>query len=125
MTFRFPPHRAQLLRSSAVAAFVLSASFIVLHAQSGTAPAVATPKTAEQQFKNIQVLKGVPADQLIPTMQFISASLGVECDFCHVEHAFDKDDKKPKQFARKMIEMQNGINQDSFKGETEVTCNTC
>jgi len=58
-------------------------------------------------------------------MQFISASLGVECDFCHVDRAFDKDDKKPKQFARKMIQMQTGINQNSFKGETEVTCNTC
>ena len=33
-------------------------------------------KLAEEQFKNIQVLKGVPADQLIPAMQFITASLG-------------------------------------------------
>ena len=31
-------------------------------------------KTAEQQFKNIKILKGIPADQLIPSMQFISAS---------------------------------------------------
>src|ERR1700739_4043907 len=59
------------------------------------------PKTAEQQFKNIQVLKTIPADQLIPTMQFISGSLGVECEFCHVEGAMDKDDKKPKAAARK------------------------
>ena len=49
-----------------------------------------------QQFKNIQVLKDIPADQLIPAMQFITASLGVECEFCHVEGAFEKDDKKPK-----------------------------
>ena len=54
------------------------------------------PKTAERQFKNIQVLKGIPADQLMPTMQFIAASLGVECEFCHVEHQMDKDDKKEK-----------------------------
>ena len=38
-------------------------------------------KKAEEQFKNIQVLKGVPADQIFPTMQFITASLGVECEF--------------------------------------------
>src|SRR3954453_13745738 len=63
------------------------------------------PKTIDQQFKNIQVLKGIPADQLIPAMQFITASLGVECDFCHVQGAFEKDDKKPKQIARKMMEM--------------------
>src|SRR5712691_7451632 len=62
-----------------------------------------TPKPVEQVYKNIQVLKGIPAGELIPSMQFITASLGVECDFCHVERALDKDDKKPKQTARKMI----------------------
>lgn len=82
-------------------------------------------KKAEDQFKNIQVLKGIPADQLIPTMQFISASLGVECDFCHVQGAFDKDDKKPKQTARKMMEMMFAINKDNFNGNREVTCNSC
>jgi hypothetical protein len=46
------------------------------------------PKRADKQFKNIQALKGIPANQLIPSMQFIAASLGVECDYCHVEHAF-------------------------------------
>jgi photosynthetic reaction center cytochrome c subunit len=89
------------------------------------APAQNAPKTAEQQFKNIQVLKAIPADQLIPTMQFISASLNVECGFCHVEHHFDKDDKKPKQIARKMMQMQMAINSNNFEGHQEVTCNTC
>src|SRR5580700_6034849 len=28
------------------------------------------PKKAEKQFKDIQVFKGIPADELIPTMQF-------------------------------------------------------
>lgn len=84
-----------------------------------------TPKKAEEQFKNIQTLKGIPADQLIPTMQFITASLGVECDFCHVQGAFEKDDKKPKQTARKMMEMMFAINKDSFEGHREVTCYSC
>src|SRR5512142_2152403 len=83
------------------------------------------PKKAEEQFKNIQVLKGIPAEQLIPTMQFISASLNVECTFCHVERQFDKDDKKPKQIARKMMQMQMAINSNNFEGRQEVTCNTC
>jgi len=85
----------------------------------------AAPKKAEEQFKNIQVLKGVPADQIFPTMQFITASLGVECEFCHVQNAFEKDDKKPKQTARKMMEMMFAINKDNFDGHREVTCNTC
>ena len=83
------------------------------------------PKKADEQFKNIQVLKGIPADQLFPTMQFISASLGVECDFCHVQGAFEKDDKKPKQTARKMMEMMFAINKDNFDGHREVTCYSC
>ncbi len=97
-------------------------------AQSGGSPAAANadePKKAEEQFKNIQVLKGIPADQLIPGMQFITASLGVECEFCHVEGAFDKDDKKPKQTARKMMAMMFAINKDNFEGHREVTCYSC
>ena len=82
-------------------------------------------KKAEEQFKNIQVLKGIPADQLFPTMQFITASLGVQCDFCHVQGAFEKDDKKTKQAARKMMEMMIAINADNFDGHRAVTCNTC
>ncbi len=89
------------------------------------ATGAAAPKKAEEQFKNIQVLKGIPADQLIPTMQFISASLGVECDFCHVQNAFDKDDKKPKQTARKMMDMMFAINKDNFDAHREVTCYSC
>src|SRR5271166_3346718 len=102
-------------------------------AQSSAAPhspgpgqvTTAGPKKAEEQFKNIQVLKGIPADQLFPTMQFITASLGVQCDFCHVQGAFEKDDKKPKQTARKMMEMMIAINADNFDGHRAVTCNTC
>jgi photosynthetic reaction center cytochrome c subunit len=97
-------------------------------AQSGAAPAAAGPvaaKKAEEQFKNIQVLKGVPADQLIPAMQFITASLGVECEFCHVQNAFEKDDKKPKETARKMMTMMFAINKDNFEGHREVTCYSC
>ncbi len=80
---------------------------------------------AEQVFKNIQVLKGTPAYQVVPSMQFIANSLGVECEFCHVRGTFDKDDKKPKQTARQMIQMQVAINRDNFKGEREVTCFSC
>jgi len=95
-------------------------------AQGAQAPATTTEtKTAAQAFKNVQVLKDIPAEQLIPTMKFIGASLGVECDFCHAEHEMDKDDKQTKKTAREMMKMTMAINHDSFKGEREVTCNTC
>jgi hypothetical protein len=51
--------------------------------------------------------------------------LGVECEFCHVQGAFEKDDKKPKQTARKMMEMMFDINKDNFDGHREVTCYSC
>ena len=83
------------------------------------------PKLAEDEYKNIQALKGIPADQLIPSMQFIAASLGVECEYCHVTHANEKDDKKTKLTARKMINMMMAINKDNFEGHREVTCYSC
>ena len=83
------------------------------------------PRKAEDAFKNIQVLKGVPADQLIPAMQFITASLGVECDYCHVQGAFDKDEKKPKEVARKMMQMMFAIDKESFAGQRAITCYSC
>lgn len=82
-------------------------------------------KTAEQVYKNIQILKGVPAGQVIPAMQFIAASLGVECSYCHVEGHFEKDDKKPKQVARDMMQMMFALNKNDFEGHREVTCYSC
>jgi photosynthetic reaction center cytochrome c subunit len=82
-------------------------------------------KTAEQAYKNIEVLKGVPAGQVIPAMQFITASLGVECTFCHVEGHFEKDDKEPKQIARDMMQMTFALNKNNFQGHREVTCYSC
>lgn len=88
-------------------------------------PANAQEKAAPPNFKNLQVLKDVPSDQLIPAMQFISASLGVECEFCHVRDAFDKDDKQAKQTARRMIRMMFALDKDEFQGQRAVTCYTC
>ncbi len=110
---------------AAVLVVALISSAIVARAQN-TAPATPiAPKTAGEAFKNVKVLKDIPADSLIPAMQFIAASLGKECEFCHVQGAFEKDDKQPKQRARAMIEMMLAINHDNFHGHREVTCFTC
>jgi photosynthetic reaction center cytochrome c subunit len=98
-------------------------------AQSNPRQTPAHPKLAEEQFKNIQALKGVPADLVFPSMQFITSSLGVECEYCHVRGdkglEFDKDDKKTKVTARKMMQMMFAINKDNFEGHREVTCYSC
>lgn len=118
--------RIWIAAASLAAGACLGGASAISRAQAPVAkPASGAPKTAEQQFKNIQVLKNIPADQLIPSMQFIAASLGVDCEFCHVEQKMDKDDKKEKQAARKMIQMMQVIDKTSFEGELEVTCYTC
>ena len=78
---------------------------------------------AEAVFKDIKVMQGTAADQLIPTMQFFEASLGVTCNHCH---AADRVANTPmKETARQMISMVKAINKDNFKGAKTVTCNTC
>jgi photosynthetic reaction center cytochrome c subunit len=111
---------------------VLAGAVGFVYAQSGhgqASPASAPGETAGTKYKNIQVLKDIPADQLIPSMQFITASLGVQCNFCHVDNSgkleFDKDDKKEKKTARKMMQMTFAINQNSFDAKQAVTCTTC
>jgi hypothetical protein len=119
--------------AAGIAVFFLGGAIIAVHAhpaQSQSSPtAAAAPQTAAQKYKNIQVLKDIPADELVPSMQFITAALGVECDFCHATNQgkleFDKDDKKEKKTAREMMQMMFAINKNNFDGEREVTCNTC
>lgn len=81
-------------------------------------------QSAEQRFKNIQIFKNLPATQLEPTMAFISGSLGVKCNYCHVNQ-FEKDDKPQKLAARRMIQMVLDINKGNFNGQNAVTCYTC
>ncbi len=83
--------------------------------------------TAEKQFKNIKVLRSMPASQMIPVMHLFEASLGVSCNFCHVteNNQFELDTKQEKETAREMIRMVMDINKTNFEGHTVVTCNTC
>ena len=60
--------------------------------------------TSEQVFKNITVFKGVPADDLIPAMEFMAASLHYECDDCHNPQDFSAE-TRGKEIGRKMILM--------------------
>jgi hypothetical protein len=88
-------------------------------------PAPAVPKLAEESFKNIQILKGVPAERLTAVMASFATSLGVSCKSCHVDGDFASDEKPAKQTARKMWNMAAAINHDSFGGSGVVTCWTC
>jgi photosynthetic reaction center cytochrome c subunit len=88
------------------------------------------PAMAEQVFKNVRVLKGIPVDQFMATMGFFSASLGETCTDCHSAESggnWEKyaDDNPHKETARRMIGMMNAINKTYFSGKREITCYSC
>jgi photosynthetic reaction center cytochrome c subunit len=87
-------------------------------------------KTAAEVNKNIQVLKTLPAIDLFPTMQFMAASLGVGCEYCHVTDnsgrwPMERDDKPQKLAARRMLTMVQQINTAHFAGFNRITCASC
>src|SRR2546425_9386249 len=80
------------------------------------------PQMAEEAFKDIRVLKGIPVDEFMDVMGMFSASLGYCCTDCHVKEAVGNIGafalQTPKiQTARRMIAMVNTINMGSFKLE--------
>jgi hypothetical protein len=105
-----------------------------MHAQTNPAP---SPQGARADQRggpapapsNIKLLTGISQADLIRDMNFISASLGVGCDFCHVrsgEHFdFASDAKEEKGSAREMIEMVFAVNKSTFSNQTVVSCYTC
>jgi len=101
--------------------------FLIL-SLTGLCGAVAIPSqegpTAEKVFKNIISFKGSNASEVIPAMEFISASLKTDCEFCHTADR-SSDEKGPKRTAREMIAMQREINKTNFRGRNQVTCATC
>jgi hypothetical protein len=71
---------------------------------------------------NLKILK---ADDLRPTMRVFARSLGVHCDFCHVEGNFASDENPKKTTARLMITLAHEINGRFPDGKVHVTCYTC
>jgi outer membrane lipoprotein-sorting protein len=96
---------------------------------------VANPRTeekplmAEDVFKNVQVLKGIPVKEFMNTMGFFSAATNLNCIDCHSPQSESLEgyaiDTPRKQTARRMLLMVNQINQSNFGGRRLVTCYTC
>ena len=87
------------------------------------------PPMAEEVFRNVQVLRGIPVSDFMATMGIFSAALGMSCEDCH--KAGDSDwaayaaDSPRKQMARSMVVMMATINQTHFGGRQAVTCFSC
>jgi hypothetical protein len=99
-------------------------------------------KETQGRWKNLKVLpQNISEDSLHFVMKTFNTSLGVHCDYCHAAKAddpkkldFASDTNYPKNVARQMLEMTNGINEKYFqenggkpnaKQETAVYCYTC
>jgi hypothetical protein len=90
-------------------------------------------KPAEEVFKNIQMMKGMPAARLLRVMNLgYSKSLGVDCTHCHLVDQWEKDDKPTKPIAREMMKMVKAINDEHLKNiptlkgpNPVVNCTTC
>jgi len=100
----------------------LFVAVLPLHAQK--------PQTAEDVFKNVQVLKGIAVDEFMSTMGVFSAALGMSCEDCHASNDtkwenYALDTSPRKRIARRMVQMVATINKDNFGGRQMITCWTC
>ena len=87
---------------------------------------------AGQVFKNVKLLRDIPADRFLRMMDIgYSQSLGVMCDHCHVEDRWDADEKRPKLAAREMIAFTRELNvklgemENIDTSDATVNCTTC
>lgn len=84
-------------------------------------------------FKNVQVLKEVPAGRFLSIMQMgYSRSLGVRCDHCHTPGQWEDDSIDAKRIAREMSLMVRRINSELLPAIADlkdmkptVNCTTC
>ncbi len=100
--------------------------------QAGPAAGAAeNPPMAEDVFKNVLVLKGIPVDEFLDTMGMFAAATAKDCTGCHSPQILDG---RPEAFAiatpmiqkaRFMIGMMNAINRNYFGGQKRVSCATC
>jgi len=104
-----------------------------------TTAAAQPPPAAGANRPKLQVLQALPESQLFPLMNLLAESLGVRCDYCHVQATpdftrtpsnvggwvWDSDDKPQKRTAREMMRMVVDLNAGRFKGQSRITCYTC
>jgi hypothetical protein len=115
---------------------ILAVGLLCVTATIVTVTRVDAQTGAQAPLENLQVLpKTMTRPQVTAAMRNLAASLGVQCNHCHVGSPAEraKDDKPEKAMARKMLRMTMAINNDLLKdigtvpadGASRVTCFTC
>jgi hypothetical protein len=120
-------NKAKMAAAAIPLALAIGGSALLFAASQATPPNA--PQMAEQVFKNIQALRGIPVDEFLDTMGIMSAALGFDCAECHTGAGTDtvnwEFDTPRKLTARRMTRMVAAINRDNFQGRQVVTCWTC
>lgn len=76
---------------------------------------------AGQVFKNVKLLKAMPAAEFLRNMdENYGRGLGWTCNSCHVPGQFDSDQRKNKRIARQMQQMTDAINAEQLAKMTEL-----
>src|SRR6266487_4933782 len=109
------------LKPTIIAIGTASVCLLALALAIGQAGQEQRPQMAENVFKNVQLLKGIPVDEFMDTMGMISAAVGLNCLDCHTG---DSDttwerfaaDTELKRTSRRMILMVNALNKGNFRG---------
>ena len=124
----FDSNRLRLATVATAAVWLLGVALI--SGQAGPSGQAPRPQMAEEIFKNVQILKGIPVDEFMDTMGMFAAALSLNCVDCHTPEsvgAWDRfaDETSLKRTARRMMLMVNTLNKDNFGGRKVVTCYTC
>jgi len=128
---RFGSRRIRIMGGAIGTAAVWLLSVALVGGQAGPAApnAAQSQLLAENVFKNITVLRGIPVDEFMGTMGVFSAALGLSCENCHTASsnnwALYGIDTPRKETARRMVRMMADINKQHFGGRQVVTCFTC
>src|SRR6187401_1735636 len=107
-----------------MANYVCTLSLVVVVALAPPRAAAQQPGSAGATRPNLRVLQALPEAQLFPLMNLLADSLGVRCDYCHVQAkpdfsktpsngggwVWDSDDKPHKRTAREMLRMVVELN---------------
>ncbi len=120
---------------------LVAVGLVVLTASLGGAqtPPAGGPPAPPPPMTNLQIIpKDTPRPQVIAQMQAIAASLGVACNYCHVQEGrggrndMAADEKPAKKAARGMMLLTREINAKlpdavgkSADASTRVGCATC
>lgn len=85
----------------------------------------AAQSPAGSSYRNLQVLKGMPAAEVDAVMKVFNRALGVDCVHCHVPDQWHEEAKPAFATARNMFRMVQQLNANQLSTTDGVTCWTC